>query len=532
VQTSLLVLYAAVGVLLMIACVNVANLLLVRGSMRSREIAVRTSLGAGRASVIRQLLVESLLLALAGGALGIGIAYAGLDALVAFAPPDLLRVPQLGVDTRVLLYALATSVLTGIVCGVVPAVMAGVRPIALSLRAGGATVTHAPRLRQVLVVTQVAMTVILLCGAGLLARTLFALNALDDGFDKHDLLTMEVSVPPSRYDGPRRAEFYRRTLERLRAIPGVQSAAAANSLAIIGSPRGGTVFHRQGTPERPPNEQPVTVIRVVSPGYFRTMRIPVTHGREFADADPATAGFVVNEAFASAYLGDGDPLGVQLSVAMQETNPYLPVIGVVGDLSEGSVGQRAQPMVFYNVTTMPELTMTLLLRTERPEAVTPAAIAAIRGIDANLPVTKVQTFEFALGESLARERLNAVVSGGFALSGLLLAALGVYGLLAFIVSERTKEIAIRIALGAQLARLTRSVIGRGLVLVAIGAIVGLAGALVLLRSLQALLFDITPYDVPTYTAVVALLCAVAAIASYVPARHAARVEPLLALREE
>jgi putative ABC transport system permease protein len=532
VQASLLVLYAAVAVLLVIACVNVANLLLVRGSMRSREIAVRTSLGAGRVSIIRQLLVESLLLALAGGALGIALAHWSLDALMAFAPPELLRVPTLTVDTRVLLYALATSVLTGVVCGVVPAVLAGMRPIALTLRTGGTRVTHAPRLRQALVVTQVALTVILLCGAGLLARTLFALTSLDNGFDKHDVLTLEVSVSPRRYSEDQRVEFYRRTIEQLRAIPGVEAAAGANSLPIIGSPRGGTIFHRFGTPKLPPSKSPAAMIRVVTPGYFRLLRIPVKRGREFSDADTASAGFVVNEAFAKAYLADVDPLAAVLSVEMQATNPYLPVIGVVGDLSEGAIGQRAQPMVFYNVATMPELTMTLFLRTLEPGAVTPLARTAIERIDPNLPVTKVQMLEHALGESLARERLNALVSGSFALSGLLLAALGVYGLLAFIVSERTKEIAIRIALGAHRHRLTSSVVARGLRLVALGAFVGLAGSLVLLRWLTTLLFEVTPYDLPTYATVMALLCTVGAIAAYVPARHAARVEPLLVLRDE
>jgi predicted permease len=532
VQASLIVLYAAVGVLLSIACLNVANLLLVRGARRGREIAVRTALGAGRASIVRQLLIESLLLALAGGALGIGLAHWSLDALVAFAPPTLLRVPELTVDTRVLAYALAMSVLTGIVCGVIPAVMVGLRPIALALRAGGVTATHATRLRQVLVVSQVAMTVVLLCGAGLLARTLLALTSVDQGFDRNNVLTMELSLSPGRYDDAGRADFYRRLVEQLRAIPGVEAAAAANSLPIVGSPRGGTGFHVQGTPLRPPNQQPVTIVRVVTPGYFRTLRIPVLRGREFTDADTATAGFVVNEAFAKTYFAGGEPVGVEISVAMQRENPYMPIIGVVGNLSEVSVRQSAKPTVFYNEATMGEFAMTVMLRTTRPDATVAPAIAAVRGIDPDLPVTNVRMFDVALTDTIARERLNALVSSGFALSGLLLAALGVYGLLAYIVAERTREIAIRVALGAHIQRLTRSVVGRGLRLVAIGALVGLAVSLTLLRSLSALLFDVTPYDLPTYATVVALVCGVAAIAAYVPARHAARVQPLLVLRDE
>jgi putative ABC transport system permease protein len=532
VQTSLIVLYGAVAVLLSIACFNVANLLLVRASARSREIAVRTSLGAGRASIIRQLVVESLLLALAGGGLGVALAHWSVDALMAFAPPDLLRVPQLTVDTRVLLYAVGVSVVSGVLCGVVPATLVGLRPLAQSLRSGGTAVTHAPRVRQVLVAAQVALTVVLLCGAGLLTRTLLALSSADQGFDKHDVLTMEVSLPRGKYQDAQRVEFYRRAVEALRAVPGVRSAAAGNSLAIVSSPRGATGFHRRGTPELPMSQQPVTIVRVVTPGYFRTLQIPVTRGREYTDTDAPTAGFVVNEAFVDAYLNDVEPLGVEMTVAMQATNPYLPIIGVVGNVSEGSVRENAQPTVFYNIATMPEFSMTFLLRTRRIEATTPAAIAAIHRIDPNLAVTKIRTFETALADSVARERLNAIVSAGFAVSGLLLASLGVYGLLAFIVSERTKELAIRIALGAHVRRLTASVVVGGLRLVLVGAIVGLAGSLALLRGLGTLLFDVTPYDVPTYASVVVLLAAVAVLASYVPARQASRVQPLLALREE
>lgn len=534
VETSLLMLYGAVAVLLAIACFNVANLLLARASSRSSEIAVRVSLGAGRVAILRQMLVESLLLATAGGILGIALARWSLDALMAFAPPDLLRVPELSVDTRVLLYALGVSALTGLIVGLVPALLVARRSVASSLRSGSTKLTHAPRIRQTLVICQVAMTVILLCGAGLLVRTVLALDSAADGFDKGDLLTMEVTLSPARYNPERRTAFYRDAIAAVRALPSVESAAAANSLAVIGSPRGGTGVHIFGTPELPMNQRPGATIRVVTAGYFKTMRIPVRRGREFTEADDggAAQGFIVNEAFAKAYLSGADPLDVRLSVWMQEKNPYLPVIGVVGDVSEGSVRDAAQPTVFYSHTVMPEVAMSLIVRTSAPTAVAGGAIAAIRRLDPNLPVTKVQTFEHALADAVARERLNALVSGGLALSGLLLASLGVYGLLAFIVAERTKEMAIRIALGADVRRLTGSVVAGGLRLVAIGALVGVIGSLLLLRWLGALLFDVTPYDVPTYAVVLGLLAAVAAAASYIPARHAGRVEPLLALRQE
>ncbi len=534
VDTSLLVLYGAVWVLLAIACFNVANLLLARAASRHREIAIRASLGAGRLAIVRQLIVESLLLAGAGGALGIALARRSLDVLVAFAPADLLRVADLSVDRRVLAYAVALSVLTGLVVGLVPAALVARRSIVASLRASGSNRTQSPCVRQTLVVCQVAMTVVLLIGAGLLVQTLTALNRTNSGFDKQGLLTMEIGLPGTRYTPERRAAFFREAVAALRALPGAESAAAANSLAVIGTPRGGTVFHRLGTPELPMNDKPSAIIRVVTPGYFRTLQIPVLRGREFTDADDANPapGFIVNEVFAKTFLSDVDPLGVSLSVWMEPENPHLPVIGVVGNVSEGSVRDNPQPTVFYSHRRMPESGMTLFVRTSQPEALTKPAVVALHEMDPNLAVTKIRTFESALAESLARERLSALVSGGFALSGLLLASLGLYGLLAFLVAERTKEIGIRIALGAHLVRLTGSVIGGGLRLVGIGAAIGVGGSLVLLRSFGTLLFGVTPYDLSTYAAVLSLLSVVAAVAAYIPARRAARVEPLVALRQE
>jgi predicted permease len=361
-----------------------------------------------------------------------------------------------------------------------------------------------------------------------------ALNSANAGINKHDVLTLEVRLPPTRYTPERTTAFFRQAVAALGALPGAQSAAAGNSLAIIGPLRGGSWFHRLGTPELPVYERPAAMVRVVTPGYFRTLGIPVLRGREFTDEDSISArpGFLVNEAFAKTFLSDVDPLGVSLTVWMQRENPYLPIIGVVGNVNEGSIRDIAQPTVFYSHHQMPEAGMTLFVRTSQPEGSAKPAVDAIRRIDPNLAVTKVRTFEGAISESLARDRLSALVSGGFALSGLLLASLGLYALLTFLVGERTKEIGIRIALGAELGRLTRSVIGGGLRLVSAGAVIGVGGALVLLRSLGSLLYGVKAYDVATYAAVLTLLCGVAVAASYVPARRAARVDPLVALRQE
>jgi putative ABC transport system permease protein len=345
---------------------------------------------------------------------------------------------------------------------------------------------------------------------------------------------MRVAISPARYPDERPRDFYREALTRIRALPGIESAAAAASTPMVGPPRGGTRFHELGTPERPVNDQPSTVVRMVAPGYFRTLRISVLRGREFTDADNESPrdGFVVNETFARTYLSGRDPLAASISVRMMEENPYLPIIGVVGDVSEGSVRAAPQPTVFYSHGRMPWATMTLFVRGRQAESFVKPVTAALRELDPTLVVSNVRTIEGALAESLARERISALISTSFGVGGLLLAALGLYGLLAYLVAERTKDIGIRIALGARLAHITGSVVAGGLALVAIGAAIGIAGSLLLLRSLGTLLFGVTSYDLATYATVVVLLGAIAALASYLPALRAARIEPLMALRQE
>jgi len=534
VRTSVLVLFAGVSVLLAIACFNVASMLLARSAARQPEIAIRASLGAGRWAIARSVLLESMLLAVVGGALGVGLAGWSLDALLAVAPTNLLGVSELFIDRRVLIYAFGLSLATGATAGLASTILFARRSMANVVRRRGATGGHAPRVRQALVVVQVALTVVLLCGAGVLVRTLIALDRAPMGFDAHNVLTMRVAISPERYPDERPLQFYREALTRLRALPGIESAAVAASLPMIGTPRGGTRFRQLGGPERPVAELPSTLVRIVAPGYFRTLRIPVWRGREFTDADNANplAGFVVNETFARRYLLGRDPLRTSISVRMQAENPYLPIIGVVGDVSEGSVRVAPRPTVFYSHGRMPWATMTLFVRGREPESLVKPVTAALHELDPTLVVSNVRTIESALAESLARERISALLSTSFGVGGLLLAALGLYGLLAYLVAERTKELGIRIALGARLGRITGSVVAGGLALVAIGAAIGIAGALLLLRSLATLLFGVTPYDVATYAVVVALLGAIAVVASGLPARRAARIEPLTALRQE
>jgi putative ABC transport system permease protein len=534
VRTSVLVLFAGVGVMLAIACFNVANMLVARSASRQREIAIRASLGAGRWAIARSVMLESLMLAGAGGALGLGFARWSLDALLAVAPTNMLGVSELLIDRRVLIYAFGVSLATGAIAGLAPTLLFARRSMADALRTRGSEAGHAPRVRQALVVVQVAMTVVLLCGAGVLVRTLIGLDRAHLGFDAHDVLTMSVAVSPARYTAERCREFYREAVARVRALPGVETATAGISLPVIGSPRGGTSFHELGTPERPASERPTTIVRMVAPGYFHTLRIPVLRGREFTDADNANpmAGFVVNETFARTYFSGRDPFASSISVLMMADNPYLPIIGVVGDVSEGSVRSTPKPTVFYSHGRMTWSTMTLFVRARQPESIVKPVTAALHELDPTLVVSNVRTIESALAESLARERISALISMSFGVGALLLAALGLYGLLAYLVAERTKDIGICIALGARLSRITGSVVAGGLALVAIGAAIGVAGSLLLLRSLGTLLFGVTPYDVPTYAIVVVLLGAIAALASYLPARRAARIEPLTALRQE
>ncbi|MET0165428.1 MAG: ABC transporter permease [Vicinamibacterales bacterium] len=536
VERSLIVLYGAVAVLLAIACFNVANLLLARAAARRHEIAIRTSLGAGRLPIVRQLLVESILLALGGGLLGLVVARWSIDGLLSLAPAGLLRVSEVHLDWRVMLYALALSLATGIVVGLMPSFSVARRSLVIHLRESGRNVTHSARLRQGLVVAQVAMTIVLLCAAGLLVRTVIALNSAQSGLDRSNLMTMAVALPDTRYAPPRIAEFFARVLGDLRSMPGVESAGAGNSLPVVGGPRGGTGFHRLGTPmPATPGDLPSATIRVVTSGYFRTLRIPILRGREFDSSDEApeaASGFIVNDAFVRQHLREVDPLSTSISVRMQRENPYRQIIGVVGDVPEGSIRGQVRPTVFYRQQQMPQRVMSLLIRAPQPAAISRRAVEVLHQVDPNLAVTAVMTMETAMGESIARERLNALVSATFAVSGLLLAALGLYGLLSYFVTERTKEIGIRISLGAPLGRLTGSIVAGGFRLVAIGAVVGIGSSMLLARWLESLLFGVEPYDLPTYATVLALLSAVTAIASWVPARRAAGVEPLAALRQE
>jgi putative ABC transport system permease protein len=534
VRTSLLVLLAAVSVLLLVACFNVASMMLARSSSRRREIAVRTSLGASRGAIVRQLLVESLLLAGAGGAVGFLVALWGVSVLIELTPRNLIRVVEVPLDRWVLMYTFGISLLTGLIFGLAPAITATRGSLATYLHGVGRSITHSARIRQGLVIAQVTMTVILLCGAGLLVRSFAALNSISTGVDANQVMTMQITMPAPRYDRNQQVELVSRIIERLETLPGVQSAGATRSLPVIG-PTAGTGVHFKGTPDVAMNDRPMARIRMATPGYFKTVGTPIVSGHEFTwdDQRPnAELVFVVNQAFVKAYLPGKDPLATSMRVWMGTENPFGRIVGVAADVLEGSLRGGAVPTVFYNQRQLSYSGMTLFVRTNRPSTIAREAVQVIHDIDRDVPVTQVRTLRDAFGQSIAQDRLNAGVSGAFAVTALLLASFGLYGLLAFLVAERTREIGIRMALGAEAATLVQMVMNHGLSLVAAGGLLGLIGAFAISRFIKTLLFEVSSYDPTTFVAVTLLLILVGALAAFLPAYRAATVNPIVALRQE
>ena len=540
VRASLLLLFAAVGALVLLACFNVAGLLLARGVHRRQEMTIRISLGASRAAILRQLLTEGFVLVLAGGGLGVFLSQLMVRGLVALAPISLLETMELGLDAQVLLYLIGLSVVTAIVFALAPALTLWRQSLATHLTAASRSVTRTTRLRQGLVIAQVALALILVSGAGLLGRTLKEL--LDDnGLNPRNVLSVRVALPDSRYDRAAQIKFFQEAVERLGNLSGVQSAGAGRTLPITGVAYT-TLFHVKGTPELPPLGQSTRSdalgvrIREVAPGYFRTLRVPVLRGRDFQADDQrekAPVVFVVNEAFVRKYFPARDALGEEVSMAQPFSAEILHgrVVGVVGDVKEGSLRMAAEPLIFGDHSHVTSSSMTLFVRSDRIQGLPQATVQVIREMDPNLAVSPAW-LEDVLAASVARDRMNAIVFGAFAATALLLAAFGLYGLLVYIVSDRTREIGIRIALGADPRKVWGWLVGQGLQLVMLGAVLGLAGAFALLRSLKSLLYGVGPYDPATLAGVLFLVLSMALAAIWIPSRRATRIDPLIALREE
>jgi putative ABC transport system permease protein len=537
IRLALLVLLGAVGMVLLIACANVANLLMARGAARQREIAVRAALGAGRWRIVRQLLNESLLLAGLGGLAGLALAYWGTDLLVSLAPPDLRNLPQVKINAVVLAFTLGLSLLTGVIFGLAPALEATKLNLSESLKEGGKSAggMRARRLRGSLVILEVALAVVLLVGAGLLIRSFARLQRVDPGFDAHGLLTMKVNLPVRKYNtDQKRIDFFRRAIAQMQSMPGVESAGAVSFLPFA-APHAGTLVEIDGRPKLPPGQGLNTGVIVSDMNYFRTMRIPLKRGRLFTDQEAAEMRHVVvvNEAFARVNFPGEDPLGKRVTIYMKDDNRPCEIVGVVGDSKHMNLDAEVQPMSYWP---HPELTysgMTFVLRTrDEPTAVANAARNVIRSLDPEQPVADVRTMESLIGISVARARFNTLLLTIFAIVALLLAGVGIYGVMAYSVAQRTREIGVRMALGARASDAVWLIVRGGMALALVGVAIGVAASYGLTRLMKTLLFEVSATDPLIFAGIPLLLALVALLACLIPARRASKVDPMIALRYE
>jgi predicted permease len=529
--TALLVLLGAVGFVLLIACANVANLLLARAAGRQKEMAIRAALGASRWRVVRQLLTESLLLAISGGAAGLLLAWWGVELLLKIAPDNLPRAYDIRLDTPVAGFTLLVSLLTGIVFGLLPALQASKINLTATLKEGGrdAAGLLRRRLRGFLVVGEVALAFVLLIGAGLLIRSFARLTEVDPGIDPRGVLTMEIALPFAKYSDGRSLAFFQQTLERLRALPGVEAAATVNPLPLSGA--GASVgFPIEG---RPTSLTFTAGMRTISPGFFKTFRVPLIKGRLIAESDGAKAPLVVvvNESLARQYFANEDPLGKQIIT----NNITRVIVGVVGDVKHSALDEEAKPEMYFPLAQaiFPPIFMSLAVRTSGDPM---QMVAAVRGqvwaVDKDIPISNIETMERLMAKSVAPRRFNLLPLSVFALVGLALAGVGLYGVMSYTVTQRTHEIGVRMALGANRDDVLRLVIGEGMKLALIGVSLGLGGALALTRLLKALLFDVSATDPLTFIVIAAVLIIVALVACWIPARRAASMDPLVSLRVE
>jgi predicted permease len=539
VRTAVLILCGAVGLLLLIACANVAALLLSRALARRKEMAIRAALGARRAALIGQLLAESVLLALAGGAFGIALSAWGTHALAALGQGSLPRVEEIGIDWRVMAFTAALSLITGVLFGLLPAMQLSRQDLNPMLRAegrGSAGSRRRNHARGALVVAQVALSMVLLVGAGLLIRSFVRLRNVSAGFDARNVLTMKIALPPARYPkGPQMAAFYDQVVKQVSVMPGVQSAAVCSALPV--RPVRFSPVLVEGQPnfstETPLAARPILAIQMVSPAYFRTLRVSLREGREFTEGDSAEEPLVamVNETLVRRYWPRDNPIGKHLLLGRM-VRP-TEVVGVAADVNNLSLAAAPEAEVYVPFPQRPWASMNLILRTAGdPHNWAAAARAAVAAVDRDQPVTGVNTMEEVLATSTAQQRFSVFLLGVFSMTALLLAAVGLYGAIAYSVAERTQEMGIRIALGAATGDILRMIVGQGLTLTLAGLAIGTMAALALTRLMSGLLFQVSAADPASFAASALLFAAIAALASYLPARRATRVDPTEALRYE
>ncbi len=543
-RTQLLVLVGAVGFVLLIACGNVANLLLARSASRQKEIAIRSALGAGRARIVRQLLTESLVLAVTGGAAGLVIAHFGIRFLVTMSPPGVPRLGEARLSGVVLAFTIVVTIGCGIVFGLVPALRAARADLQGTLKEGGkgsAMGSSRDRLRSVLVVAEVAVALVLLVGAGLLVRSAMLLQAVKPGFDPSGVLSFRVALPKERYGTPELArKGFDRILEQVTALPGARSAAVTSTAPFGGGGQNGLLVEGRAFDEK---NIILGVLRMTTPRYFETMDVPVLRGRIFSDRDIAgnPKVMIINETLAKMAWPGGDPIGKRIACCEGGPNSepsWKEVVGVVGDVRAWGLGGDIRPEFYLPIPQAPAASwnwinraMTVVVRTAGdPASLIKPAQRAVWSVDPTLPLYQVGTLTEAMERTTASTRFNMMLLTMLGATGLVLAAVGIYGVIAYFVSQRTHEIGIRMALGASATSVQGMVVRQGALLAVTGVVIGLIASLALMRALATLLFGVTPRDPVTLLGVGALLAAVAIAASYVPARRATKVDPLSALR--
>jgi len=538
IRRPLLILLGAVGFVLLIACANVANLLLARAASRRKEIALRAGLGATRWRIARQLLTESVLLSALGGVFGLLLAWWGTKALIAMSPPALMDLRNVAVNLPVLGFTFGLTLFTGIIFGLVPALEAARFDLTDSLKEGGKNIgggARSHRLRNLFVVTQVALALVLLVGAGLLMKSLNHLQSVDPGFEPNKLLTMQINLPGRKYDtDPKIINFYRQAIEQLQAIPGVEVAGAINFLPFAG-PHAGTNIEIEGQPKVPPGQELGTGICVTDANYFQAMHIPLKRGRLFTEQETTEMRHVVvvNETFARQNLPGQDPISKRVTINMKDENVPTEIIGVVGDNKHLGLDTEVEPMAYWPHPELAYSSMTLAIRTRgEPKGIAPAARNVIRNLDPEQPVGEVSTMNNLMAKSIARSRFNATLLAVFSLVALVMAAVGIYGVISYSVQLRTHEIGVRMALGARRRDVLTLVVKRGIVLGLIGVATGLLASFGLTRLIATLLFEVTATDTTVFAGVAGALFLVTLIACYVPARRATKVDPLVALRYE
>jgi putative ABC transport system permease protein len=535
VRSTLWMMMVAVGFVLLIACTNVANLLLARATVRRREISIRIALGAGRRRLVQQFLAEGLLLSVLGGGLGIALAWWSLGVLGRIAFPFMPRSQEIGIDARVLLFTLGVAVLTSIIFGVIPSLQAGKTDVQTTLKEGGNTVSEGFAggwLRQLLVVTEVAAAVVLLIGAGLMVRSVMRIREVQPGLQPQNLLTAKVTLPRDRYrDAESAIRFYQLVLERLKNLPGVDSAALISHLPVEETGYNGNITVADKT--YPPNESPLVEYRAVSDDYFQTAGVPLLRGRVFSqqEGDDTHAVVVINDAMAKQIWPGEDPLGKQVGDDVKAT-----VIGVVGNVKNRGMLRQVVPEMYAPYTMKdfwPDMrwNLRLLVRSTMDTNTIAAAVRReVQAVDPAQPIYAVQGMSLVIENTVADKSMNTTLLSVFAGMSLLLALIGVYGVMSYTVAQHTREIGIRIALGAQPSTILKLIVGRGLVLVSIGVVIGVLASFALTRFIENMLFGVTPTDPLTFAMIVVLLGFVALLACLVPAARAMRVDPIVVLR--